>query len=75
MREKQAFSMPQTIITEQVLERTPDGLSAAAHLREAFSSMVAVQLEARDVIGKPRFVDRRARTANRRATPKKRSSR
>lgn len=60
---------------EQVLEPTPNGKEAAACLRTAFSAMVAAQLQARDLIGQPRFVDRKSRTANRRATPKKDVSR
>lgn len=57
--------------SRQVLEGTPDGLSAAAYLRKAFSSMVKMQLDARDANGNPRFNNRKAKTSNRRSTPKK----
>lgn len=54
----------------KVLEGTPEGASAAAYLRKAFSAMVAMQLEAADEAGgRPRFVDRKGRTANRNSTP------
>lgn len=61
--------------SRQVLEGTPDGLSAAAYLRKAFSSMVKMQLDARDANGNPRFNDRKAKTSNRRSTPKKKQAR
>ncbi|CAM9616295.1 unnamed protein product [Scytosiphon promiscuus] len=58
--------------TLEVLEATPQGVSAAGHLRKAFAAMVAMQVEAADAAGgNPRFVNRKGRTANRRLTPKK----
>ncbi|CAN0272975.1 unnamed protein product [Laminaria digitata] len=57
--------------TLEVLEGNPEGLSAAAYLRKAFSAMVKMQLDARDANGNPRFNDRKAKTSNRRSTPKK----
>ncbi|CAM9390264.1 unnamed protein product [Sphacelaria rigidula] len=57
--------------TLEVLERTPDGLAAADHLRRAFSAMMALQLKSRDNSERPRFVDRKKKTANRRLTPPK----
>ncbi|CAM9649384.1 unnamed protein product [Choristocarpus tenellus] len=49
-----------------VLEPTPEGLKTALHLREVFSMMVSHQLQR---TGIPRFVDRKAKTLNRKATP------
>lgn len=58
----------------KVLEGTPEGAAAAAHLRKAFAAMVAMQLEAADAAGgRPRFVDRKGRTANRNSTPRRRT--
>lgn len=56
----------------QVLEGTPQGLAAAAYLRKAFKAMVSMQLSRADAGGRrPRFVNRKERTTNRRSTPKK----
>lgn len=57
-------------LSPKVLEGTPEGAAAAAYLRKAFSAMVAMQLEAaKEAGGRPRFVDRKGRTANRNSTP------
>ncbi|CAM9572980.1 unnamed protein product [Ectocarpus sp. 12 AP-2014] len=58
--------------TLEVLEGTPQGLAAAAYLRKAFKAMVSMQLSRADAGGRrPRFVNRKERTTNRRSTPKK----
>ncbi|CAM9859729.1 unnamed protein product [Pylaiella littoralis] len=58
--------------TLEVLEGTPEGVSAAAYLRKSFAAMVAMQIEAAGAAeSSPRYVNRKARTANRRSTPKK----
>ncbi|CAB1115617.1 unnamed protein product [Ectocarpus sp. CCAP 1310/34] len=58
--------------TLEVLEGTPQGLAAAAFLRKAFKTMVSMQLSRADAGGRrPRFVNRKERTTNRRSTPKK----
>lgn len=60
------------IYEKKVLEGTPEGESAAKYLRKSFAAMVAMQVEAASAAaGRPRFVNRKARTANRRSTPKK----
>lgn len=57
----------------KVLEGTPEGAAAAAYLRQSFAAMVAMQLQAADEAGgRPRFVDRKGRTANRNSTPPRR---
>eukprot|EP00752_Nemacystus_decipiens_P012633 g11189.t1 len=62
--------------TLEVLEGTPEGAAAAAHLRKAFAAMVAMQLKAADEAGgRPRFVDRKGRTANRNSTPRRTAER
>ncbi|CAM9566981.1 unnamed protein product [Ascophyllum nodosum] len=51
----------------EVLERTPEGLSAAQYLRRSFSAMVSTQLEARGDAKTPRFENRKAKTRHRRS--------